>query len=173
MHGTYLEEAVDLLTCGLCIRDAASMIFGDAAPPHRLGGCGVMMSRAVGERCRRGSQGQLGGCCCGAGPEVSSGDHGSCKNAWALPLCAPCNDDALNRRDSPGCCCRMQALKHFGTDIGIAFSGAEDVALIEYAHLTGRPYRVFRCVCLPRVALHPRHACTCGSAVHVGCAAGT
>jgi adenylyl-sulfate reductase (glutathione) len=37
-----------------------------------------------------------------------------------------------------------QALKTFGTDVGIAFSGAEDVALIEYAHLTGRPYRVFR-----------------------------
>lgn len=27
--------------------------------------------------------------------------------------------------------------------MGIAFSGAEDVALIEYAHLTGRPFRVF------------------------------
>ena len=35
------------------------------------------------------------------------------------------------------------ALATFGSDIGIAFSGAEDVALIEYAHLTGRPYRVF------------------------------
>lgn len=35
------------------------------------------------------------------------------------------------------------ALATFGTDVGIAFSGAEDVALIEYAHLTGRPYRVF------------------------------
>lgn len=38
----------------------------------------------------------------------------------------------------------QQALKTFGSDIAIAFSGAEDVALIEYAHLTGRPYRVFR-----------------------------
>ena len=37
-----------------------------------------------------------------------------------------------------------QALATFGADVGIAFSGAEDVALIEYAHLTGRPYRVFR-----------------------------
>ena len=37
-----------------------------------------------------------------------------------------------------------QALKTFGSDVGIAFSGAEDVALIEYAHLTGRKYRVFR-----------------------------
>eukprot|EP00775_Hariotina_reticulata_P007156 gene7156-7371_t len=35
------------------------------------------------------------------------------------------------------------ALQHFGQDVAIAFSGAEDVALIEYAHLTGRPYRVF------------------------------
>jgi len=39
----------------------------------------------------------------------------------------------------------LQALATFGSDIAIAFSGAEDVALIEYAHLTGRPYRVFRC----------------------------
>ena len=38
----------------------------------------------------------------------------------------------------------LQALQTFGDDIGIAFSGAEDVALIEYAHLTGRPFRVFR-----------------------------
>ncbi|XP_027331885.1 5'-adenylylsulfate reductase 3, chloroplastic-like [Abrus precatorius] len=36
-----------------------------------------------------------------------------------------------------------RALENFGNDIAIAFSGAEDVALIEYAHLTGRPYRVF------------------------------
>ncbi|KAK4348044.1 hypothetical protein RND71_034383 [Anisodus tanguticus] len=35
------------------------------------------------------------------------------------------------------------ALEKFGDDIAIAFSGAEDVALIEYAHLTGRPFRVF------------------------------
>ncbi|CAD7697838.1 unnamed protein product, partial [Ostreobium quekettii] len=35
------------------------------------------------------------------------------------------------------------ALKTFGSDVAIAFSGAEDVALVEYAHLTGRPYRVF------------------------------
>jgi hypothetical protein len=43
----------------------------------------------------------------------------------------------------------LQALEHFGQDIAIAFSGAEDVALIEYAHLTGRPYRVFRCESQP------------------------
>ncbi|KAK9267326.1 hypothetical protein L1049_009750 [Liquidambar formosana] len=36
-----------------------------------------------------------------------------------------------------------KALEKFGDDIAIAFSGAEDVALIEYAHLTGRPFRVF------------------------------
>ncbi|KAJ3670464.1 hypothetical protein LUZ60_010788 [Juncus effusus] len=36
-----------------------------------------------------------------------------------------------------------KALEMFGDDIAIAFSGAEDVALIEYAHLTGRPFRVF------------------------------
>ena len=35
------------------------------------------------------------------------------------------------------------ALKTYGDDIAIAFSGAEDVALIQYAHLTNRPYRVF------------------------------
>ncbi|KAJ9169117.1 hypothetical protein P3X46_020581 [Hevea brasiliensis] len=36
-----------------------------------------------------------------------------------------------------------KALDEFGNDIAIAFSGAEDVALIEYAKLTGRPFRVF------------------------------
>ncbi|KAI3718699.1 hypothetical protein L6452_19580 [Arctium lappa] len=36
-----------------------------------------------------------------------------------------------------------KALQKYGNDIAIAFSGAEDVALIEYAHLTGRPFRVF------------------------------
>ncbi|KAJ6837914.1 putative 5'-adenylylsulfate reductase 1, chloroplastic [Iris pallida] len=36
-----------------------------------------------------------------------------------------------------------RALEMFGNDIAIAFSGAEDVALIEYARLTGRPFRVF------------------------------
>ncbi len=41
-------------------------------------------------------------------------------------------------------CPLSQALAHFGEEIGIAFSGAEDVALIEYAKLTGRPFRVFR-----------------------------
>lgn len=35
------------------------------------------------------------------------------------------------------------ALSSFEGDVAIAFSGAEDVALIEYAHLTGRKYRVF------------------------------
>jgi hypothetical protein len=40
----------------------------------------------------------------------------------------------------------LQALATFGSDVAIAFSGAEDVALVEYAHLTGRPFRVFRCV---------------------------
>ena len=36
-----------------------------------------------------------------------------------------------------------QALDLFGDDLAIAFSGAEDVALIQYAHLTGKPFRVF------------------------------
>ncbi|SPT17555.1 unnamed protein product [Triticum aestivum] len=36
-----------------------------------------------------------------------------------------------------------RALDMFGSEIAIAFSGAEDVALIEYAKLTGRPFSVF------------------------------
>lgn len=36
-----------------------------------------------------------------------------------------------------------KALAAFGDDAAISFSGAEDVALIEYARLTGRPFRVF------------------------------
>ncbi|MCA9656774.1 MAG: phosphoadenylyl-sulfate reductase [Myxococcales bacterium] len=34
------------------------------------------------------------------------------------------------------------ALERFGGDLVIAFSGAEDVLLVEYAHQLGRPYRV-------------------------------
>ena len=72
----------------------------------------------------------------------------------------------------------MQALATFGNDIAIAFSGAEDVALIEYAHLTGRPYRVFRWAALqaPGVAMrlgcHAQHACAaCTCAWGVLCTA--
>ena len=36
-----------------------------------------------------------------------------------------------------------RALEIFGDTLAIAFSGAEDVALIQYASLTGRPFRVF------------------------------
>lgn len=36
-----------------------------------------------------------------------------------------------------------RALKEFGGDAAISFSGAEDVILIEYAKQTGRPFRVF------------------------------
>ena len=44
------------------------------------------------------------------------------------------------------------ALEHFAGDIAISFSGAEDVLLIEYAHQSGRPYRVFS---LDTGRLHP------------------
>ncbi|CAN6557840.1 unnamed protein product [Malus baccata var. baccata] len=37
----------------------------------------------------------------------------------------------------------VKALDKFGNDIAIAFSGAEDVALVEYAKLTGQPFMVF------------------------------
>lgn len=40
----------------------------------------------------------------------------------------------------------------FGDDVAISFSGAEDVALIQYAKLTGRPFRVFT---LDTARLHP------------------
>ncbi len=44
------------------------------------------------------------------------------------------------------------ALERFGRDIAISFSGAEDVLLIEYAHQSGKPYRVFS---LDTGRLHP------------------
>jgi phosphoadenosine phosphosulfate reductase len=44
------------------------------------------------------------------------------------------------------------ALEHHGDEVAIAFSGAEDVLLIEYAHQSGLPYRVF---CLDTGRLHP------------------
>ena len=36
-----------------------------------------------------------------------------------------------------------QALDMYGDDLAIAFSGAEDVALIQYASMTGKKFRVF------------------------------
>ncbi|KAK4529514.1 hypothetical protein CCYA_CCYA01G0371 [Cyanidiococcus yangmingshanensis] len=44
------------------------------------------------------------------------------------------------------------ALRHFGSDCAIAFSGAEDVLLVEYAAQTKRPFRVFA---LDTGRLHP------------------
>lgn len=45
-----------------------------------------------------------------------------------------------------------QALSHFGDECAIAFSGAEDVLLIEYATRANRPFRVFA---LDTGRLHP------------------
>lgn len=45
-----------------------------------------------------------------------------------------------------------RALQTFGAECAIAFSGAEDVLLIEYAHQSGLPYRVFS---LDTGRLHP------------------
>jgi len=45
-----------------------------------------------------------------------------------------------------------RALAKFGDEVAIAFSGAEDVILIEYARQTGRPFRVFS---LDTGRLHP------------------
>lgn len=50
---------------------------------------------------------------------------------------------AKDLEDSSPLAIMDKALETYGNDIAIAFSGAEDVALIEYAHLTGRPFRVF------------------------------
>ncbi len=46
-----------------------------------------------------------------------------------------------------------RALQRFGKTMAISFSGAEDVLLIEYAHQTGLPYRVFS---LDTGRLHPQ-----------------
>ena len=54
----------------------------------------------------------------------------------------------------------MQALATFGDEVAIAFSGAEDVAVVEYAHLTGRPFRVFRCAQCTILGMAP-HVETC------------
>lgn len=45
-----------------------------------------------------------------------------------------------------------RVLGDYGQDCAIAFSGAEDVLLIEYAAQSGRPFRVF---CLDTGRLHP------------------
>ncbi|KAK4528102.1 hypothetical protein GAYE_SCF51G6036 [Galdieria yellowstonensis] len=44
------------------------------------------------------------------------------------------------------------ALSNFGDEVAIAFSGAEDVVLLEYARRTGKPFRVFA---LDTGRLHP------------------
>eukprot|EP00238_Polyblepharides_amylifera_P001703 CAMPEP_0196573156 /NCGR_PEP_ID=MMETSP1081-20130531/3093_1 /TAXON_ID=36882 /ORGANISM="Pyramimonas amylifera, Strain CCMP720" /LENGTH=429 /DNA_ID=CAMNT_0041890773 /DNA_START=113 /DNA_END=1402 /DNA_ORIENTATION=- len=54
---------------------------------------------------------------------------------WAAEAAALDNASPLEIMD--------HALRSFPGEIGIAFSGAEDVALIHYAHMTGRPFRVF------------------------------
>jgi thioredoxin-independent 5'-adenylylsulfate reductase len=51
----------------------------------------------------------------------------------------------------PGAIVR-RALTAFGRDVAISFSGAEDVLLVELAHQTGLPYRVFS---LDTGRLHP------------------
>lgn len=80
---------------------------------------------------------------------VAAAKHASSLTTWLRLLCASRSTLAcdLMARDGQGSWSAMlaQALKTFGDEIGIAWSGAEDVALVEYAHLTGRPYRVFRC----------------------------
>ncbi len=45
-----------------------------------------------------------------------------------------------------------RTLEAFGDEVAISFSGAEDVLLIEYAHQSGRPFRVFS---LDTGRLHP------------------
>ena len=57
----------------------------------------------------------------------------------------------------------LQALEAFGDEIAIAFSGAEDVALVEYAHLTGRPFRVFRSSAFFPQSMHDTKISNCQS----------
>ena len=51
--------------------------------------------------------------------------------------------DALERARATPLEIMDKALETYGDGLAIAFSGAEDVAVIQYAALTGRPYRVF------------------------------
>lgn len=53
--------------------------------------------------------------------------------------------------ESPGSIVE-RALKEFGPDVALSFSGAEDVLLIEYAKQSGLPFRVFS---LDTGRLHP------------------
>ena len=53
--------------------------------------------------------------------------------------------------DPPGAIVK-HALETFGQDVAISFSGAEDVLLVELAHQTGLPFRVFS---LDTGRLHP------------------
>lgn len=55
-------------------------------------------------------------------------------------------------RNAPPISIIDRALELHGSDIALAFSGSEDVLLIEYAKQTGRPFRVFS---LDTGRLHP------------------
>lgn len=111
------------------------------------------------QRSGSGDRGGLGDPCHSARCQVTLGNHGSCMLGKGVKTGGPvlwppsCRQiflaNILIAYDNMRVVLFIsssQALKTFGTEIAIAFSGAEDVALIEYAHLTGRPYRVFRYV---------------------------
>ena len=87
-----------------------------------------------------------------AAKKISAKKNASSRRAVA-PAAAPAAESATTSidwekldaefQDATTIAILDRALEIFGDTLAIAFSGAEDVALIQYASLTGRPFRVF------------------------------
>lgn len=85
-------------------------------------------------------------------PAASRARHAPAPNsksssAPSAPRASAEDYEALNAEWAAAKKSQIEVMEHalttFGDDIAIAFSGAEDVVLIEYAHRTKLPYRVF------------------------------
>ena len=87
-----------------------------------------------------------------AAKKISAKKNASSRRAVA-PAAAPAAESATTSidwekldaefQDATTIAILDRALEIFGDTLAIALSGAEDVALIQYASLTGRPFRVF------------------------------
>lgn len=86
-------------------------------------------------------------------PPVESGPtHSSTEPSIPEPLSSWVPRLAQELQGAPPILVVKRALQRFGKSLAISFSGAEDVLLIEYAHQSGLPYRVFS---LDTGRLHP------------------
>jgi phosphoadenosine phosphosulfate reductase len=77
---------------------------------------------------------------------------GASPAAASVPTAGDIEAAARDLAESPPSDILRYGLEHWGSSLGIAFSGAEDVALVHMASETGLPFSVF---CLDTGRLHP------------------